>query len=46
MTIDRVRVCVTVLASSAATAATDVAVVLVVDDDQFGLGLDGVLRQW
>lgn len=34
-----------VLAASAATAATDVAVVLVVDDNQFGLGLDHVLRQ-
>lgn len=34
-----------VLAASAATAATDVAVVLVVDNNQFGLGLDHVLRQ-
>lgn len=35
-----------VLAASSATAATDVAVILVVDDYQFGLGLDRVLRQW
>jgi len=45
MIIDRVRDGCGVLASSAATATTDVAVVLVVDDDQFGLGLDRVLRQ-